>query len=310
MTPKLPRNIASQVLAAVVPRRRKGLGDEEDFRHSPWWLRRRKPRGKHLTPESKSDSQSLMLAGRRIAVVMPAYNEAQLIRNTLEGVPEFVDHIIVVDDASVDGTVAVAQEVGRLVEVVEHGANEGVGSAIGTGCERALRLDADVTAIMAADGQMDPRDLQTLLEPLLAGNADFVKGNRLDWPGAAKEMPWHRWIGNHFFSWLTGMALGVSLRDSQCGYVAMNRRTSEGLGWDKLWKGYGYPNDLLSRLRLRGSRLVEVPVRPVYGSEQSGIRLRHVMFSIPFVIARGAIRRIRGGTTASTSISEIVGDRR
>ncbi|KPK54899.1 MAG: hypothetical protein AMJ63_01715 [Myxococcales bacterium SG8_38_1] len=232
-----------------------------------------------------------MLAGRRIAVVMPAYNEAKLIGRALQGIPSFVDHIIVVDDASIDATRETARAFRGPVELIEHETNQGVGAAIATGCKQAFLLGADLTAVMAADGQMDPVDLPALLAPLIAGEADYVKGNRLDWPAANKVMPWHRWLGNHLFSMLTRLAIGVEVRDSQCGYAAMNRRTQEAVDWGRLWKGYGYPNDLLSWLQVRGLRVRDVPVRPVYGSEQSGIRLRHVMLIIPFVITRAWLRR-------------------
>jgi glycosyltransferase involved in cell wall biosynthesis len=223
---------------------------------------------------------------------MPAYNEAKLIRGALERIPGFVDHIIVVDDASVDDTAVIARGTRRRTEVIAHGANQGVGAAIVTGCRHAFLRGADLTAVMAADGQMDPEDLPALLVPLVTEEADYVKGNRLDWPGASEAMPWHRWLGNHVFSWLTRRAVGVDMRDSQCGYVAMNRLTQRVLDWDRLWKGYGYPNDLLSWLAVRGLRVQEVAVRPVYGLEQSGIRLRHVMLTIPFVIARAWVRRV------------------
>ena len=232
-----------------------------------------------------------MLVGRRIAVVMPAYNEAKLIRGALEGIPSFVDHIIVVDDASIDATSETARAFRGPVELVEHENNQGVGAAIATGCKQALLLGADLTAVMAADGQMDPLELPALLAPLIAGEADYAKGNRLDWPAGSQGMPWHRWLGNHLFSLLTRRAIGLDVQDSQCGYAAMNRRTLHALDWERLWKGYGYPNDLLSWLTVCGLRVRDVPVRPVYGSEQSGIRLRHVVLIIPFVIARAWLRR-------------------
>ena len=232
-----------------------------------------------------------MLAGRRIAVVMPAYNEAKLIRGVLEGIPSFVDHVIVVDDASIDATTEIVRVFRGPVELIQHETNQGVGAAIATGCRRALFLGADLTAVMAADGQMDPVDLPALLAPLIAGDADYVKGNRLDWPAASEMMPWHRWLGNHVFSLLTRRAIGLDVQDSQCGYAAMNRRTQQALDWERLWNGYGYPNDVLSWLKVCGLRVQDVPVRPVYGSEQSGIRLRHVMSIIPFVIARAWLRR-------------------
>ena len=222
---------------------------------------------------------------------MPAYNEAKLIRGALEDIPSFVDHIIVVDDASIDATAETTRAFRGPVELVEHEHNQGVGAAIATGCRQALLLGADLTAVMAADGQMDPLDLPALLAPLIAGEADYVKGNRLDWAAAGEVMPWHRWLGNHLFSLLTRRAIGLDVQDSQCGYAAMNRRTLHALDWERLWKGYGYPNDLLSWLTVHGLRVRDVPVRPVYGSEQSGIRLRHVVLIIPFVLARAWIRR-------------------
>ncbi len=234
---------------------------------------------------------------------MPAYNEAKLIRGALEGIPSFVDHIIVVDDASIDATREIAQAIERRVELISHGTNQGVGAAIATGCRHALLLDADLTAVMAADGQMDPMDLPALLAPLVAGEADYAKGNRLGWPVASKAMPWHRWLGNQLFSSLTRRAIGVDVQDSQCGYAALSRRAKEALDWDRLWKGYGYPNDLLSRLTLRGFRVRDVPVRPVYGSEQSGIRLQHVLFIIPFVIVRAWLRRVTSRRPLARSAS-------
>jgi dolichol-phosphate mannosyltransferase len=224
-------------------------------------------------------------------VVMPAYNEATLIRGALESMPSFVDWIIVVDDASVDGTAGIARAVERPVVLIQHETNQGVGAAIASGCRHAFWLGAELTAVMAGDGQMHPDDLPALLAPLIAGEADYVKGNRLGWPGASKSMPLHRWLGNHLFSVLTRRAIGMDVRDSQCGYVAMNRSTQQKLDWNRLWKGYGYPNDILSCVTLCGLGVREVLVRPVYGMERSGIRMRHVMFIVPFVIARAWLRR-------------------
>lgn len=232
-----------------------------------------------------------MLESKNIAVVVPAYNEAALIRGTLQSVPSFVNHIIVVDDASTDATIEAAEAAGRPIELIRHEVNRGVGAAIATGCRRALSLGAEFTAVMAADGQMDPNDLPDLLAPLVTGEADYVKGNRLGCPAVRRSMPWHRWLGNLLFSSLTRRALGVDVQDSQCGYAAMNRRTKQTLDWDRLWKGYGYPNDLLAWLTSFGLRVRDVPVRAVYGDEQSGIRLHHVALVIPFVITRAWLRR-------------------
>src|SRR6478736_3080520 len=124
--------------------------------------------------------------GRSVAVVVPAYNEADKIAATIRSIPGFVDHVIVVDDGSRDATAAVAQRSARRaagrggtrqVEVIVHERNRGVGAAIATGYARALARGADATAVMAGDGQMDPADLPRLLAPVLAGEADYAKGD-------------------------------------------------------------------------------------------------------------------------------------
>src|ERR671939_2079670 len=104
-----------------------------------------------------------MLEGKTVGVVIPAHNEEKLLTTTVGGVPGFVDRIYVVDDASTDGTVAVARGIrDPRVEVIVHERNEGVGGAIITGYKRALAERMDVTAVMAADNQMEPDDLEEM----------------------------------------------------------------------------------------------------------------------------------------------------
>lgn len=234
-----------------------------------------------------------MLFGKSIAVVVPAYNEAGLIGAVLEAMPPFIDHLIVVDDASTDETAEIARACPR-VHLIAHPFNRGVGAAIASGFEHALCVGAEITAVMAGDGQMDPSDLPALLRPLALGQAEFTKGNRLDWPLARHLMPWHRWVGNHVLSMLTRRALGLEVRDSQCGYAALSRRAKQALDWGRLWPSYGYPNDLLSWLTVRGFEVHEVPVRPVYGVAESGIRLHHVVRIVFVVLLRAWIRRLVG----------------
>jgi len=236
-----------------------------------------------------------MLRGRTIAAVVPAYNEAPLVGRTLAGIPPEVDHIVVIDDGSIDGTVDAVRACGRDVELIQHVVNRGVGASVATGCSRVHALRFDVAVVIAADGQMHPRDLEVLVGALVDTEADFVKGNRLAWPGARRAMPAHRWLGNWALSWATRFALGMPLTDSQCGYVALSSTALCSIEWERLWKGYGYPNDLLSLALARRLRIEEALVRPVYGEERSGIRLRHALGTIPFVIARAWVRRIGQG---------------
>jgi glycosyltransferase involved in cell wall biosynthesis len=233
-----------------------------------------------------------MLEGARIAVVVPAYREEKLIARTLRSVPALVDHVVVVDDGSPDGTAAAARAVGDpRVEVVSHVANRGVGAALKTGYALALGSGADAVAVMAGDAQMHPEDLRQLVLPVVRGEVDYAKGDRLSHPTVVREMPIARFAGNHVLSALTRLATGLAVRDSQCGYTVIGRHALAALPLHALWEGYGYPNDLLGWLRLTGARVCDVVVRPLYGDEQSGIRLRHALMVIPLLLLRVWLRR-------------------
>ncbi|MDQ3033357.1 MAG: glycosyltransferase family 2 protein [Myxococcota bacterium] len=235
-----------------------------------------------------------MLVGARVAVVVPAYNEARLVARTLAGIPGFVDRVIVVDDASSDSTAEAAEAFGDpRVAVVRHASNRGVGAAIATGCRVAFEGGADVAAVMAGDAQMDPSDLQRVVEPVARGEVDYCKGDRLSHPSAAAAMPAHRFVANHVLSRLTSLATGLLVRDSQCGYTAISRGAARRVALDRMWPGYGYPNDLLGRMAAARLRVGEVTVRPIYADEQSGIGLRHGLVIIPFLLARTAMSRRR-----------------
>ena len=228
-----------------------------------------------------------------IAVVVPAHNEAALIARTIESIPPTVSHVIVIDDGSEDQTADIARSSSDpRVEVVQLKTNSGVGAAIATGYEIAFRQGADIAVVMAGDGQMDPRDLPTLLAPIADGSADYVKGNRLAWPEAHAHMPTHRFVGNVVLSSLTRVATGLRVDDSQCGYTAISKNAAEELQLDTLWPSYGYPNDLLSLLSMNGLRVADVPVRPVYGKEISGIRWWHAVVTIPALLFRASLRRL------------------
>ena len=199
----------------------------------------------------------------RLAVVIPAFNESRAIADTIRSVPGFADHVFVVDDASTDETAEIADRSDRCA-VIRHPSNRGVGAAISSGYRRALAVGADVTVVMAGDGQMDPRDLPALLEPLVHDVADYVKGNRFLHPSVWTTMPPARIVGNLLLSTVTRVTSGYRhLFDSQCGYTAIHRRALEKIDLDVLWARYGYPNDLLSRLHTANVRVVDVPVRPI-----------------------------------------------
>ena len=223
----------------------------------------------------------------RIGVVIPAFNERAKIAETVAAVPDWVDHIYVVDDASGDDTAAHVP-VSARIEVLRHSANRGVGAAISTGYRRALATDVDVAVVMAGDGQMDPGDLPALLAPIADNTADYVKGNRFLHPAIWREMPPARIVGNVLLSAATRVTSGYRhVFDSQCGYTAIHKRALAAIDLDVLWARYGYPNDLLSRLHVAGVRVADVPVRPIYGERwRSGIHFGTALHPIPWVLLR------------------------
>ena len=238
-----------------------------------------------------------MLNNRTIVVVVPAYQEQAHIGGVIATMPRFVDHVIVVDDASLDRTSAIAHGSGdERVRVIRHPERRGVGAAIATGYLAALELtnasDEDAIAVMAGDGQMSPDDLERVVMPIVSGEADYVKGDRFGEPGVRSAMGLPRWIGGQVFSRLTSLAIGQPISDSQCGFTAISRRALLALDLPGLWPSFGYPNDLLGQLGARRARVREVPVQPIYGSEISKLRLRHLP-PIFFLIARAAARRAR-----------------
>jgi len=230
-----------------------------------------------------------MLEGKRVAVVVPAYDEEGLVVEVLRGVPDFVDRIYVVDDASSDGTGARARALGDVrIEVIRHDRNSGVGAAIVTGYRRALEEDVDIACVMAADNQMDPVELRGLVEPVARGEVEYAKANRLVSGEAWRIIPRTRYLGNAVLSLLTKIASGYwHVADSQAGYTAISRGALERLDLDRIYPRYGFPNDLLVHLNVQNARVRDVPSRPIYDiGEESGIRLRSVVPRISWLLLK------------------------
>jgi glycosyltransferase involved in cell wall biosynthesis len=232
-----------------------------------------------------------MYRNKTIAVIVPAYNEEKLIERVFKTMPSFVDHIVVVDDASRDRTgeiVQASQKGDARITYIRHTQNEGVGGAIITGYKWARNNGIDISVVMAGDAQMDPEDLPKLLDPVVSGATDYSKGNRLFTGEAWNVIPRTRYLGNAVLSFLTKIASGYwHIADSQSGYGAVTLEVLKTVDLDSIYKRYGMPNDFLVRLNVYHFRVRDVPVVPIYGiGERSGIKIYKVIFTLSFLLLK------------------------
>jgi glycosyltransferase involved in cell wall biosynthesis len=237
-----------------------------------------------------------MLEGKRVAVVVPAHNEEDLVLATLQGIPGFVDRVYVVDDATTDATAERARAAGDpRVQVIVHDRNRGVGAAIVSGYKRALAERMDATAVMAGDNQMDPDELEALALPVVRDELDYAKANRLFTGSAWRLIPRNRYLGNAVLSFLTKIASGYwHVADSQAGYTVLSLRVLRLLDLDRVYTSYGFPNDMLVHLNVWNARVRDFPSRPIYGvGERSGIRIRRVVPRISWLLWKGFFWRLR-----------------
>jgi len=211
--------------------------------------------------------------------------------------PKYVDMVYVVDDASTDGTARKVKALAKndkRVKLLQLEQNSGVGAAIVRGYRQALADKMQAIAVMAGDAQMDPDNLRAILQPILDGEADYVKGNRLFTGEAWQIIPRYRYLGNAFLSLLTKVSSGYwHLADSQTGYTAISAKTAAMLPLENLYPRYGYPNHMLAMLNVYNRRVRDVPIRPVYNvGEKSGIRLWKVIPSLSILLTRNFLWRI------------------
>ena len=242
-----------------------------------------------------------MYKAQRIGVVVPAFNEEELIEKTITNVPPFVDRIVVVDDGSTDETsikVAAAAGADARIAAVSHGANLGLGSALVSGYRHLLDESSgepvDVAVVMAGDAQMDPDQLPRLLDALVEEGFDAAKGNRfLRFGQELRSMPRHRLFGNVILTLITKFASGYwSLFDTQNGYYAITSRLLRSMDLSRLAKGYEVENAFLIEANIVGARIKDVAMPAQYGTEQSTIKLHRFIPRVLRLMTFGFLRRI------------------
>ncbi len=249
-----------------------------------------------------------MYEGHTIGVVVPAYNEEGFVGDVLDSLPDFVDRVYAVDDASTDGTwdeirthaaveraprAGVSDDTDGQVVAIRHNQNRGAGGAIKTGYLAARDDGIDVTVTIDADGQMDPDMMSRFLDPIVAGDADYTKGNRLSNSEFRRSMPPFRQLGNWLLTGLTRIASGYwDVTDPQNGYTAISLSALEAVDLEAMYEYYGYCNDILVKLNVAGMRVADVDMPAVYGEEESSIEYDDYIPKVSLMLLKNFLWRL------------------
>lgn len=236
------------------------------------------------------------LESYKIAIIIPAYRVERDIENVLAGLPAYIKHIIVVDDASPDSTsdrvTALAQKDIRLT-LIRHSQNQGVGGAMISGFRKAMELGAQIAVKLDGDGQMDAAHIPALVTPLIHGKADYVKGNRFRDFVSLQKMPLIRRVGNLGLSFLTKVATGYwNIFDPTNGFFAIRTEILAQLPLEEIDKRYFFETSMLANLYLINAFVMDVPIPARYGNETSHLSIRRSLFEFPIKLLRTFLRRI------------------
>ena len=237
-----------------------------------------------------------MYKNKKISVVIRAFNEEKFISSVVNSIPDFVDRIYVVNDASTDRTFEIlssqCQRENRL-SIITNKIRMGAGAAGITGLKQALQEDADIIAMIDGDGQMTPSILYRFLDPLVSGKGDYTKGNRFSQREHWKEMPVWRAFGNILLTKLTRLASGYwHISDPQNGYIAVCKETLIKIDLDKINKGYAFENDMLVKLNVVGAKVLDIPHPAVYRGQHSKIIYPSFMLKTSWLLLKDFAWRI------------------
>jgi len=235
-----------------------------------------------------------MVQTPQVDVVIPSYKVDRSIREVIAQIPDFVTHVIVVDDACPHSSGEVAQALNdKRVHVVFHETNQGVGGATISGYRKALELGTDIVIKIDGDGQMDCAYMPALIRPILEGKADYAKGNRFIDFNALAAMPKIRLMGNSALSFLVKAASGYwNIMDPTNGYTAISREALVRLPLDKIDRRYFFESSMLIYLNIENIAVKDVSIPARYGDEKSSLSISHTLASFPKKLFKGMLKRI------------------
>ncbi len=215
-----------------------------------------------------------MILGKKIVVVMPAYNAEKTLRQTYEELPlEYVDDIIIVDDASRDSTVAVARDLN--IRTIIHSKNMGYGANQKTCYREAIKLGADIIVMVHPDYQYSPRLVTAMASMIVSGHYDIVLGSRILGGEALKGgMPLYKYMANRFLTLAENVGLGVKLSEYHTGFRAFSRKVLETLPLEENSDDFIFDNEMLVQAVYFGFKIGEISCPTRYFEDASSINFR------------------------------------
>ncbi|MDD5410517.1 MAG: glycosyltransferase family 2 protein [Methylobacter sp.] len=230
-----------------------------------------------------------------IAVVIPCYRVTNHVLNVIEKIGAEVSVIFAVDDCCPDGSGEFISKncIDPRVLVIRNQQNQGVGGAVLTGYRAAIESGADVIVKVDGDGQMDPSLIPAFVAPIIAGDADYTKGNRFFDLEKIRAMPKVRIFGNAVLSFMTKFSSGYwDLFDPTNGYTAIHTDVARHLPFEKISRRYFFETDILFRLNTLRAVVVDVPMDAIYGDEVSNLKISRIVGEFFFKHIRNFGKRI------------------
>ena len=233
-----------------------------------------------------------MFNEQTIGVVIPSYKVRKFLKKVVSNLPEYIDYIIVVDDACPEKSFQVVEEMEKVV-FVKRRVNSGVGAAVISGYKKALELDIDIVVKIDGDGQMNNNYIPSLILPLIQGKVDYTKGNRFRDFKALRDMPKVRLFGNSILSFLSKVSSGYwSIMDPTNGFTAISKETIESLDLDQVSERYFFESDMLINLNINNKVVKDISMPAQYGEEESSLNVKRVIYQFPPKILKGFFKRI------------------
>ncbi len=223
-----------------------------------------------------------------VFIVLPAYNaEKTLVRTFEEIPPRYQERVILVDDASQDGTVELAKQLGLMV--FQHQVNKGYGANQKTCYKQALQLGADIVVMLHPDHQYDAAIIPKLVQPIQAGAADAVFGSRmLGGDPMGGGMPWWKYLANIFLTSIANIVFGRYLTEIHSGFRAYSRGYLERVRFEDNSDGFVFDTEIITQGMSTGLNFTEVPIETRYFKEASSISLgESILYGLEVLLTLG-----------------------